>query len=234
MITVFDVDRIALVGSTGLIGKRIIDASVGREDLRLTALARREVALPKGARMELFIADPDKWSEVFEAVKPVSVICALGTTWRKSGKDEAEFRAVDHDLVLKVARAAINADVRRFVVISSVGADALSSNFYLRVKGETDRELMHMKFDRLDILRPGLLRGFRGMDVRPAEQLGQLVGPLANLALHGGMRRLRSINADTVARACLALALRKARGRFRHEYDAIVKAAASLPVIAAE
>ena len=230
----FDVDRIALVGSTGLIGRRVIDASLGREDLRLTALARREVALPKGARMELFVADPDKWGEVFEAVKPVSVICALGTTWRKSGKDEAQFRAVDHDLVLKIARAALNADVKRFVAISSVGADALSSNFYLKVKGETDRELMHMKFERLDILRPGLLRGFRGMDLRPAEQLGQIVSPVANLALHGGLRRLRSITAETVARACLALAMRKARGRFRHEYDAIVKAAQSLPEVSAD
>ena len=230
----FDVDRIALVGSTGLIGRRVIDASVGREDLRLTALARREVKLPQGARMELFVAEPDKWGEVFDAIRPVSVICALGTTWRKAGKDEASFRAVDQELVLKVARAALNANVKRFVTISSVGADAISKNFYLKVKGETDRELMHMAFDRLDILRPGLLRGFRGMDLRPAEQVGQLIGPVANLAMHGGMKRYRSIPADTVARACLALAMRKARGRFRHEYEAIVKAAHSLPVISAD
>jgi len=227
----FDVERIALVGSTGLIGRRTIEATVGREDLRLTALARREVKLPPGARMELFVADPENWGEVFRAVKPVSVICALGTTWRKAGKDEGQFRAVDHDLVLKTARAAINADVKRFVVVSSVGADALSKNLYLRTKGETDRELMHMKFDRLDVLRPSLLRGFRGFDTRPAEQVGQLLGPLANLAMHGGMRRYRSINAEIVARACLAFAMRKTRGRFRHEYDAIVRAAKSLPAI---
>ncbi|MXO63516.1 NAD(P)H-binding protein [Qipengyuania oceanensis] len=230
----FDVERIALVGATGLIGRKVIDISVGREDLRLTALARREVKLPEGAKMELFVADPAKWGEVFEAIRPVSVICALGTTWRKSGKEEAAFRAVDHDLVLKIARAAINADVKRFVAISSVGADALSKNFYLKTKGETDRELMHMKFDRLDILRPGLLRGFRGMDLRPAEQVGQMLGPVANLAMHGGLKRYRSIPADTVAKACLALAMRKARGRFRHEYEAIVKAANSLPAIGAD
>lgn len=227
----FDVERIALVGSTGLVGRRIIEATVGREDLRLTALARREMKLPLGARMELFVADPENWGEVFKAVRPVSVICALGTTLRKAGGDEEQFRAVDHDLVLKTARAAINANVRRFVVISSVGADALSKNFYLRTKGETDRELTHMKFDRLDVLRPGLLRGFRGMDTRPAEQIGQLLGPLANLALQGTLRRYRSIGADVIAQACLAFAMRKMRGRFRHEYDAIVSAAKSLPAV---
>ena len=153
---------------------------------------------------------------------------------RKSGGDEEQFRAVDQELVLKVAHAALRAGVKRFVTISSVGADAMSSNFYLKVKGETDRELMHMKFDRLDILRPGLLRGFRGLDMRPAEQMGQIISPLANLALHGGMRRLRAINAQRVAEACLALAMRKAGGKFRHEYDAIMQAAKSLPQVEAD
>ena len=132
-----------------------------------------------------------------------------------------------------VARAALRAGVKRFITISSVGADALSSNFYLKVKGETDRELMHMKFDRLDILRPGLLRGFRGMDMRPAEQLGQIISPLANLALHGGLRRYRSIPAQRVAEACIALSMRKAGGKFRHEHDAIMQAAKSLPQLEA-
>lgn len=230
----FDVSRIALVGATGLIGRKVMETCVAREDLRLTAVSRREAPLPKGARMEMFVAQPEKWGEVFEAVKPVSLICALGTTWRKSGKDEEQFRAVDQELVLKVAHAALRAGVKRFVTISSVGADALSSNFYLKVKGETDRELMHMKFDRLDILRPGLLRGFRGMDMRPAEQMGQILSPLANLALHGGMRRYRAIPAQRVAEACIALAMRKAGGKFRHEYDAIVQAAKSLPQVDAD
>jgi len=88
-----------------------------------------------------------------------------------------------------------------------------------------------MQFSRLDILRPGLLRGFRGMDMRPAEQLAQILSPLANLALHGSMRRYRSIDARTVAEAAIALATRQSRGRFRHEYDSIVSAAKSLPPI---
>jgi len=230
----FDVERIALVGSTGLIGGKVIEASLGREDMRVTAVARREAPLPRGARMELFVAEPAKWGEVFEAVKPVALICALGTTMRKSGGDEKQFRAVDHDLVLQTAEMAYHAGVQRFLAISSIGADPLSRNFYLRVKGEVERELMKMKFGRLDIVRPGLLLGLRRGDLRPAEQLGQLLGPLANLGLHGTARRYRAIHARHVADACLALALRKARGRFRHEYDSIMRAARSLPPLDAE
>ena len=143
--------RIALVGATGLVGGHIVELCVGREDVRLVALARREVPLPKGARMEMFVADPDRWGDVFEAVRPDVLISALGTTWKKSGEDEEAFRAVDQHLVLDTARAALRHDVRRMVTVSSVGADAFAKTFYLRVKGEGDRELRAMAFKRLDV-----------------------------------------------------------------------------------
>ena len=91
-----DALRIALVGATGLVGSAVIAQCVGREDLRLTGIARRETPLPRGIRMELFVADPAKWGEVIEAVRPKAMICALGTTRKKVGGDEAAFRAVEH------------------------------------------------------------------------------------------------------------------------------------------
>ena len=223
--------RIALVGATGLIGGEMMKLCVGREDVRLVAVARRESPLPPGARMEMFVAEPAKWGEVFEAVRPLAVICALGTTWKKSGRDEAAFRAVDHDLVIETARAAKAHGVERFVAVSSTGADPSAKNRYLRTKGEVERALAAVRFKRLDILRPGLLRGKRG-ETRPAERLGIALSPLADLALHGRYRAYRSIRAETVARAALALALRKAAGRFVHDNDAILRAAAGLALLA--
>lgn len=224
----FDPMRIALVGATGLIGGKVMEACIGREDLRLTGIARREAPLPKGIRMELFVAEPDRWGEVIEAVRPKAIICALGTTWKKAGQDEAAFRAVDHDLVLAVAKAAKAHGVERFVYISSVGADLASKTFYLRVKGEVERDLAKLRFDRLDVLQPGLLLGNRTNDNRPAERLGILVAPVLNLMLRGGMRRYRGIRAEAVAEAALALAKRAARGRFVHDNDAILRTARTL------
>ena len=96
-----DALRLCLVGATGLIGGKVMEECVGREDVRLQAIARREAALPSGIRIEYFVADPAKWGEVFEALRPKAVICALGTTWKKAGEDEAAFRAVDQELVLQ-------------------------------------------------------------------------------------------------------------------------------------
>ena len=222
--------RIALVGATGLIGSEVMKLAVGRQDMRLVAVARRESPLPQGARMEMFVADPAKWGEVFEAVRPTALICALGTTWRKAGRDEEAFRSVDHDLVLETARAAKAAGIERLVAVSSTGADTMSKNRYLRTKGEVERELGRMRFKRLDILRPGLLKGHRIGDLRPLERLASALSPLADLAMQGRYRQYRSIRAELVAKAAVALALRRAGGRFVHDNDGLLRAAATLPI----
>lgn len=221
--------RLCVVGATGLIGSTVIDQCVGREDVRLSAIARREAALPNGIRMELFVAEPGKWGEVIEALRPTAIICALGTTWKKAGGDEAAFRAVDEELVLATARAAKQHGVERFVTISSAGADAMSKTFYLKVKGEVERELARIGLPRLDILRPGLLLGKRQNDLRLAEKLGIVAAPVANLMLHGKYRQYRAIRAETVAQAAMALAMSAARGRFVHDNDGIIRAAKRLP-----
>ncbi|GAA4052724.1 NAD(P)H-binding protein [Parerythrobacter jejuensis] len=225
--------RIALVGATGLIGQQILQLAVGREDLRIVGIARREVSLPEGARMEVFVAEPDKWGEVLEAVKPDVLISALGSTWNKSGKDEDAFRAVDQHLVLDTAKAAMAAGVERMIAVSSVGADRHSKNFYLRVKGEVELQLSKVGFKRLDILRPGLLRGGRKNDPRAGESLAIIASPIMDLLLHGSMRQYRSIKAREVGEAALALALRRTQGRFVHDNDGMHRAARSLPELAA-
>src|SRR6478735_11603977 len=215
--------RVLLVGATGLIGTRVMQECVGRTDVRLIALTRREASMPAGARMEMLVADPVEWGQSLATVAPNAMICALGTTWRKAGGDEAAFRAVDQELVLRVANAAKAAGVSNFVLISSVGADLASRSLYLRVKGEVETALRKLRFHRLDILRPGLLRGPRAGDRRIAERLGIVFSPLMDLFLHGERRRFRSLDARVVARAALEGAKEKAQGTFLHEHDAILR-----------
>lgn len=220
--------RIALVGATGLIGRSVIQMASASDEARLVGLARREVPLPTGARMEMFVAEPGKWGEVMQAVRPRALVCALGTTWKKAGKDEAAFRAVDHDLVIASARAALAAGASNMVLVSAAGADRHSKNRYMRTKGEVEAALSQMGFKRLDILRPGLLRGARPEDWRLAERLALAVAPLVDPLLRGSWRQLGSIEARYVAGAALRLALRAAPGRFAHDNDAMRRAAREL------
>lgn len=217
--------RVALVGATGLVGRRVIETASRGEEARILGIARREVPLPPGARMEMFVAEASKWGDVMDAVRPRALICALGTTWKKAGRDEAAFRAVDHDLVLATAEAAKRAGVPNMVLVSAAGADARSKSFYMRVKGETEEALTRIGFKRLDILRPGLLRGEREGDPRLAERAAIIAAPLIDPLLSGKWERYRSIDAALVAEAALGLALRRAGGRFTHDNEAMRRAA---------
>lgn len=217
--------RVGLVGATGLIGRRLIEISSAGDAMRMVGIARREPDLPKGARVEMFVADPERWGEILEAVKPRALICALGTTWRKAGRDEAAFRKVDYDLIVATAMAAREAGVPNFVLVSSSGASRNAKNFYLRTKGETEDAVSKLGFNRVDILRPGLLKGARQDDMRPLEAIAQVMSPLLDPLLPGKWHGLRSIDADHVCEAAMGLALRKAAGCFTHDNDAIKRAA---------
>ncbi|MBN8500827.1 MAG: NAD(P)H-binding protein [Sphingomonadales bacterium] len=216
--------RIALVGATGLIGMSLIRLAVNRADFRVVGIARREAKLPPGARMEMLVADPDNWGDAIAAANADVLVSALGTTWKKAGRDEAAFRAVDHDLVLACGKAAKAAGIRQMITVSSVGADPAARNRYLRVKGEAEQALGRLGLTRLDVLRPGLLRGARE-ELRPAERLGMIASPVMDLFLQGNASRYRSIRSETVAEAIVGLTREKMAGRFVYEHDALLRAA---------
>lgn len=214
-----DPTRIVLVGATGLIGRAVMAEAVNCLNIHLVAVARREVPLPKGARMEMLLSDTEHWPDAIAAGRPHTVIIALGTTIKAVGGDKAAFRAVDHDLVLECAAAAKAAGARQLIVVSSVGAEFAAKNFYLSVKGEVEDKLAKLHFERLDLLRPGLLRGHREGPARPAERFGMMLSPLVDLLLLGKLRRYRSARDKDIARVILSLAGAKQRGRFIHHHD---------------
>lgn len=211
--------RVVLVGATGLIGRAVMAAAVGQADVHLVAVARREVPLPKGARMEMLLSETAHWADAIAAGRPATVVIALGTTIKAVGGDREAFRAVDHDLVLECAAAAKAAGARQLIVVSSVGAEFASKNFYLSVKGEVEDKLAKLRFDRLDLIRPGLLRGRREGDPRPAERIGMIFSPIADLLMIGSLRKYRSAKASDVADVILTLAGARQRGRYIHDHD---------------
>ncbi|MEM6857642.1 MAG: NAD(P)H-binding protein [Pseudomonadota bacterium] len=217
--------RVGLVGATGLIGRTLIEISSAGDVARMVGIARREIEMPHGARMELFVAEADKWGEVLAAVRPRSLICALGTTWAKAGKTEEGFRAVDQGLIVETAKVAKEAGITNFVLVSSAGADRKSNNLYLKVKGETEDLVTKVGFKRLDILQPGLLRGARERDWRVKERLALALSPVIDPLLPAKYAAFRSVEATLVAQAALGLSMRRASGRFTHDNEAMRRAA---------
>jgi uncharacterized protein YbjT (DUF2867 family) len=191
-----------IAGGTGLVGRAAIDEALSRPAIAfVVAPVRRSVAMPELAphldtgRLSLPIAADLSAppADLFEGVTAVG--CAIGTTRKKAGSREA-FEATDRALVVAFARAAQEAGVRHFAYVSSVGADAHSRNFYLKVKGKTEEDLKALGFASLTILRPSFLGGPRS-ESRPLERVG--LGVARSLALLIP-RRYRVVEAEDVAR----------------------------------
>lgn len=206
--------RVALIGGTGLVGRSLLPLllAAGHE---VHALQRRRCPAASPLLVE-HVADSAAWPGIVGQVAPEAAISCLGTTLRRAGS-QSGFRAVDHDMVLAFAAAAKQAGARRMITISSAGASPAAANFYLALKGEVDAALEALSFQRLDIFRPGLLRGPRGADRRVGERAAILLSPLLNLVLRGGLDRFAAIDATLVAAAAASALLKPAAGTFIHE-----------------
>ena len=190
-----------LAGSTGLVGRELAAQLTAAWPGPLHLLVRRD-AKPASPAQRVHVVD-------FAALPPLpkadAAFCCLGTTIKAAGSQQA-FRAVDFDAVLAFARGAQRAGVKRFAVVSALGAKATSSVFYNRVKGEMEAELSRLGFARLVIARPSLLAGDRAATGQPTR-----LGERLTLALTAPLVPLiplawRPVQAAAVARA-LRLAL---------------------------
>lgn len=211
--------RIALIGATGLVGSALLDQLLVTGDAEVHSISRRASGRTHPCLHE-HVAPPERWPEIAGGIRAKAAVSTLGTTMRAAGS-QAAFRAVDLEMVVAFAAAARAAGVGRMVAVSSVGADAGSRNFYLRTKGEMEQSLEALDFARLDILRPGLLRGERSAEPRPAERLGILLSPLANLLLRGPLDRFAAIDANIVAAAAASALRQEPPGLYRHDNRAI-------------
>jgi uncharacterized protein YbjT (DUF2867 family) len=182
-----------LFGVTGLVGGYLLEQLQG-STLHAVARDNPKVRSLRGAQFHL--ADPQDWPTL-PLPSADRAFIALGTTMRKAGS-EAAFRAVDYDAVLAAAKAARSAGVTRLGVVSSLGADPASRNFYLRLKSETEQALQRLGLATLVIIRPSLLLGPR-QEFRPGEKLGTLLAPLLSGLLMGRWRRYRAVHARDVA-----------------------------------
>jgi nucleoside-diphosphate-sugar epimerase len=183
-----------LVGATGLVGRAVLQQALADRTIeRVVALTRRPLDM-RHLRLENQVVDFDALPANASWWNADAVICALGTTMRRAGS-RAAFLKVDHDYVLSVARRARAHSTEVFAYTSSLGAKVNSGNFYLRTKGETERDLAAEAFMSLTFVRPSLIGGERE-EQRLVESFGLKVFALLAPVLP---RRYRIAPAERIA-----------------------------------
>jgi uncharacterized protein YbjT (DUF2867 family) len=209
-------ERTALVaGASGLVGMALIrQLTESPEYLRVVALVRRELDFrhPKLVQEVIDFDHPDASKIVGD-----DYFCALGTTLNKAGSKAAQYR-VDCEYPYEIAKIALANGARQCLLVSSLGADAQSPNFYLRTKGELEQKLAGLGFGAFISCRPSMLFGER-KEFRPLERIGIPLFKLFEPLMVGKWRKYRGIHAETVASAMIRLARQGLSGTHIVESD---------------
>lgn len=223
--------RIAIVsGSSGLIGTQLLHQlfkqdqydqviSVGRRKLALKhhKLVQVEVDFDRlmGIDLKEKLREKDIGGENHSLIKALNsnefsmhAYCSLGTTIKKAGSKE-KFHSVDHDFVIAFARWVQSLGASKFLYVSSIGADASSSVFYNKVKGEVERDLQPIGFDYLALFQPSILLGSR-RESRLGEDLGKVV--MQAVTFLGILKKYKPIRDYQVAKAMLFYAAKDRKG----------------------
>jgi uncharacterized protein YbjT (DUF2867 family) len=204
-----------IVGATGLIGNLLAQKLLQDTYYQKVILLVRKSTGIKNERLEERIVD-------FDNLKPNDVIaddvfCCLGTTIKKAGS-QAAFYKVDFEYPLRVATLAAQKDATQFLIVTALGADAQSSVFYNRVKGEVEQKLSELPLQSLSIFRPSLLLGDR-QESRFGENIGKVLAKIINPLMIGSLKKYRGIEAEKVANAMQTLAKENRTGKHIFESD---------------
>ncbi len=190
--------RLLLFGGTGLVGQQVLRLAMADPTIEeIVAPTRRPLATHSKLLNPIIDFDslPDaNWWDADAAIR------ALGTTIRLAGTQQ-QFRRVDHDYVVAIASLARQRGTPAFALVSSLGANASSRQFYLRVKGETERDIAALEFPSLTIVRPSLLDGGPRPDKRPGEGIALALSHFFEPIIPP---RYRAISTVKVARALIA------------------------------
>lgn len=213
-----------LVGATGLVGRHVLDALLADEAYgRTVVLVRRSTGRSHDKLTEC-VVDFETLSNAPIPSGIDDVFACLGTTIKVAGSQE-RFRRVDYDYTVQSATLAKQHGARRLGLVSSVGASATSSTFYLRVKGETERDLEALGFESFSVARPSLIVGER-QEHRTGESIAMTLSKALSFALVGGLRPYKPIGADVIAHALVDSVLAGEPGTHVLTFDALVRLAA--------
>lgn len=216
-----------IIGATGLVGTQLTKQLSEDPRYQRIIVWGRHLTGNNTDKIEDIIVDFNQ----IETQSPDSTIdevfCALGTTIKDAGS-QTNFKKVDYDYVLAVAKWAKKSEIPSFNHVSALGANASSRVFYSRIKGELEHALKSLNFTHLTLMRPSLLKGPRPT-TRRGEKWAQIALTLLKPGLRGALYKYRAITGQRVAKAMIHYAnnatesvlVVEGQQFYRHEFSSI-------------
>lgn len=199
-------------GASGFIGSNLLDILLADPGYtKVIAVVRKPLSIDH-PRLSVLIGDFASLPALAPQLVADEVYIALGTTRAKT-PDEADYYITDHDYPVRAATIAKASGATSLFVVTAVGADATSRFFYVRTKGETERDIIKIGFDHTHIFRPSMILGQRAEN-RPRERMIIAAWNVLNPLLMGPLDHYRGLTGGEIARA-MSLAAKRQTERVR-------------------
>lgn len=190
-----------VLGSSGLIGSLLLEKLFNHPDYSTIITIVRKPQQINHPKLIEIVTDFNSDINLDDIETINSIFSCLGTT-RKKTPDLDAYHKIEVDIPNQFAKLGNQKGLTKFHYISAVGANANSSNFYLKMKGEAEETLQKNTIKQLFLYRPSLLIGNRA-EYRLAENISAKIFPLINFFLRGNLSKYKSIEAEKVAQSLL-------------------------------
>ena len=194
--------KITLFGSTGLIGNEILKLLENDNDFKdVNVVSRKHIKLTS-KKFNLKIIDFSNYKSYLEVIDGSDVVlAAIGTTQSKVGFNKKKYREIDFGIISKAVKASKEKNVKHFSFVSSAGADIKNKSFYLKLKGEIEKEVKLQELKSSTVYRPSLLLGKRNQTrsnwfygIRFGESLAQVIIPLLSFLMPDNYKPIKALN----------------------------------------
>ena len=194
-----------LFGSSGLIGSNLLNNLIKNNDYNKIKIFVRELPSIDNVKVEVIKTDFLDLETLKDKLTGDVCFFCIGTT-HKDTPNKNEYRRIEYDLPLQLAKIAKFNSISNFIYVSSIGANPKASSTYLKNKGQAEEELKKMGFSKLSIIQPSFLVGDR-KNFRIGEFIGIPVMKFLTLLPFRGLKKYSPIKVKKVAKAMIKIAL---------------------------
>lgn len=192
--------NVLILGASGLIGSYLTQLLLKEEAIdKIYLLSRRPLNIhhPKVEERIINFSDTASYKNNFPEVD--TIFCCIGTTQKQVKGDKDLYRKIDFDIPVNAAKFGIEKGATKYIIVSAIGSNAESNNFYVQLKGQVEEAISLLPYQSIHIMRPSLLLGNR-KEFRIGEKFFQvLMKPLSFLI----PSKYKPIEAQQVAAAMI-------------------------------
>lgn len=193
-----------ILGATGLTGSILLEKLINDHRYETIKLFSRSKIEGLPSKVKQFVGDILELESFKSDFTADEVYCCIGTTAKKT-PDKTLYKKIDFGIPVTAAKLSKVNGIPTFIVISALGANAKSSIFYNRTKGEMEQAVRSEQIEKTHILQPSIIGGDR-QEKRIGEKIGLMVFKILQPLFIGKLKKYRITPAEAIAQAMINLA----------------------------